>query len=107
MCCYFNTLEKYISKLPPTAHKKDLFFMKPLGDNVVSKPGKQWYASQPWGENKLATMVKSMFSEIGISGKTNHSLRATGVSQLFQAGIPENNCARENRPSFNRGTSYV
>ena len=53
------------------------------------KPGKPWYSSQPWGENKLATMVKSMFSKIGISGKTNHSLRATGASQMFQAGVPE------------------
>lgn len=87
--CYFSILEKYISKLPPTAREKDLFYMRPLGDNVASKPGKPWYASQPCGENKLATMVKSMFSEIGVSGKTNHSLRATGVSQMFQAGVPE------------------
>ena len=34
-------------------------------------------------------MVKSMFSEIGVSGMTNHSLRVTGASDLFQAGVPE------------------
>lgn len=78
--CYFSILETYISKLPPVAHEKDWFYMKPLGDNVVSKPGKPWYAAQPCGENKLATMVKSMFAKIGVSGKTNHSLRATGAS---------------------------
>ena len=30
-----------------------------------------------------------MFVEIGVSGKTNHSLRATGASDMFQAGVPE------------------
>ena len=44
---------------------------------------------QPCGKNKLSSMVKSMFAMIGITGKTNHSLRATGASSLFQAGIPE------------------
>ena len=33
--------------------------------------------------------MKSMFSKVGIVGKTNHSLRATGASQLFQAGVAE------------------
>ena len=30
-----------------------------------------------------------MFQQIGISGKTNHSLRATGASCLFEAKVPE------------------
>ena len=34
-------------------------------------------------------MVKEMFQQIGISGKTNHSLRATGASCLFEAKVPE------------------
>ena len=34
-------------------------------------------------------MVKSMFGLIGVVGKTNHSLRATGASEMFQAGVPE------------------
>ena len=63
--------------------------MKPLGDKVVTDPVKPWYSSQPCGENRLATMVKSMFSKIGIVGKSNHSLRVTGASNLFQAGVPE------------------
>ena len=28
-------------------------------------------------------------SEVGIEGKTNHSLRATGASRLFEANVPE------------------
>ena len=42
-----------------------------------------------FGENKLGTMVKDMFAEVGIAGKTNHSLRATGATQLYTANIPE------------------
>ena len=35
-------------------------------------------------------MVKEMCSKGGVSGrKTNHSLRATGVSDQYQAGVPE------------------
>ena len=53
--CYFSILEKYISKLPPVAHKK-MSYMKALDDNVVLKPGKPWYDAQPCGQNKLARM---------------------------------------------------
>ena len=41
------------------------------------------------GKNKLATMVRGMCSECGISNKTNHSLRATGATTLFNASVPE------------------
>ena len=34
-------------------------------------------------------MVKEMFCKVGVSGKTNHSWRATGASALFQAKVPE------------------
>ena len=39
--------------------------------------------------DKLGRMVKEFFSEIGITGKTNHSLRATGPSARFEANVPE------------------
>ena len=87
--CHVSILDKYLSKLPPAAFEKDVFYMKPLGDHIVADPSKPWYGVQPCGENKLSGMVKSMFAMIGVSGKTNHSLCATGASSLFQAGIPE------------------
>ena len=35
-------------------------------------------------------MLKEICSEAGITGhKTNHSLRTTGASELFEAGVPE------------------
>ena len=87
--CHVAILDKYIGKLPPFALEKDVSYLKPLGAYVATHLSKPWYASQPCGENKLSGMVKAMFSMIGVSGKTNHSLRATGASELFQAGVPE------------------
>ena len=40
--------------------------------------------------NKLGSMVKDFRSNASIPGCiTNHSLRVTGVSDLFQAGVPK------------------
>ena len=42
------------------------------------------------GENSLSKVVCEMFREAGSSEKkTNHSLRAAGVSQLFEDGVDE------------------
>ena len=40
-------------------------------------------------DNTSCSMVKELFNEIGVAGKANHSLRATGVSTLFEANVPE------------------
>ena len=84
--CHVRLLDEYISKLPPKAFEMDAFYMKPLDKPLPSKPG---FAAQPCGENKLACMVKDMFAMAGITGKTNHSLRATGASELFRSSVPE------------------
>ena len=41
------------------------------------------------GKNKLGSYVSEMCTEAGISRKTNHSLRATGATSLFQSEVPE------------------
>ena len=49
-----------------------------------------WYVAVPIGKNVLAKMVSTMCDEAGISGKkTNHSLRVSGATSLFDAGVPE------------------
>ena len=49
-----------------------------------------WYSTIPCGKNYLAKMVPDMFKDAGVEEKkTNHSLRAAGVSQLFEAGVDE------------------
>ena len=34
-------------------------------------------------------MVATIFKDAGISGKTNHSLRVTGATRMYNSGIPE------------------
>ena len=41
----------------------------------------------PVGKNQLAAMVKRFFAEAEVEGKK--LLRVTGVSCLFDAGVPE------------------
>ena len=42
------------------------------------------------GKNTLNTLISQMCQEAGIQGrKTNHSLRATGATALFNAQVPE------------------
>lgn len=40
-------------------------------------------------QNTLGSMVKKMFEQIGVEGKTNHSLCATGATRLFEVNVPE------------------
>ena len=54
-------------------------------------PEGPWYDNQPVCHNVLKSKLKEMFKIAGlnIEGKTNHSLRATGISRLYSAGVPE------------------
>ena len=77
----------YLKRLPPGAIQKDLFYCKPLENFRKDGP---WYCVQARGKHYLNNMVKSMFSEANIPGDfTNHSLRATGATELFQSEAPE------------------
>ena len=75
-----------ISKMPEKAKQSDWFYLRAV--SAKSSLG-SWYSASPIGEHTLASMVKDMFNEIGIGDKTNHSLRATGASILFQSNVPE------------------
>ena len=59
--------------------------------DLPKKPSSNiWYTSVPIGHNTLTQTVKRLCSAGGISGyKTNHSLRVTTASRLFQNGVPE------------------
>lgn len=64
-----------------------LFYLKPL---QKFKGKRVWYSTVPLGHNKLNSMVKTMMSEAGVEGYyTNHSLRATAVSRLFQNDVDD------------------
>ena len=74
----------YFEKLPKYAFENDLFYLRPK--KVVT--GNIWFESAAVGKEKLRTMVKQMCAEAGIENKTNHSLRATGVT-TFASSVPE------------------
>lgn len=69
--------------------EKAKYFYPRLLDYTPTDPSAPWFYASPMGEHKLCGMVKDMFTEIGVSGKSNHSLRATGASVLYKANVPE------------------
>ena len=83
--CPVRLVEKYLS-LCPNYTKKSNFYLQSL-----QKPTpKQWYAGQVVGENSISKVVKSLMQEANIEGFfTNHSLRRSGGSHLFQAGVQQ------------------
>ena len=86
--CHVHILDLYLSKLPPIAKDKDIFYLRPL-DTVPKNPAAPWYMASPVGNFFLGDMT-NICKEAGIAGgKNNHSLRATGASEHFAAGVPE------------------
>lgn len=84
--CHVQLYKKYLSMRPKNARSD--FYLKPL--KQISKEGHGYTASAVWGHNKLKNIVSNMCTKAGIIGrKTNHSLKATCATRLFQAGIDE------------------
>ena len=83
--CHVRILDMYYSKLPEQAFENDVFYLKPSGC-----PKTSWFVNIPVGRNELGKMVKNMCVDADVAGnKTNHSLRATGATILFNAEVPE------------------
>ena len=75
----------YQSKCPPS-RPKDAFYLKPLKNPTEDC----WYSSRAIGHHTLDKTVSRMCKSAGIEGfKTNHFLRVTTATRLFQAGVDE------------------
>ena len=89
--CPDFVLDLYISKLPPEVTTQDIFFFRPLEKAPIEStlPGCLW--CQPVGRNTLDFKLRKMCSLVGIQAETisNHSLRATSATQMFEMGVPE------------------
>ena len=81
--CPVRLVDKYISLCPPY-FKKENFYLQSL---TKTNPA-QWYAEQVVGINSLKKVIKNLLGCANIESYfTNHSLRRTGSTRLFQAGI--------------------
>ena len=85
--CLVRLFEKYMSHRPdhdPRCSRD--FYLRPL-----SVPnGNVWYSCQPKGRHSIEKIVKEMCNKIGLTGRrTNHSLRASTATRLFEQGVDE------------------
>ena len=86
--CHVYLLDLYMKKVPKGALSKGVFYLHPVA-KVCDIPSSEWYTSIPVGKNMLQKMLPTMCEEAGITRRTNHSLRATGATDMFHANIPE------------------
>ncbi len=56
----------------------------------IPADGKPWFVNQRVGVNTLKNFVPRICTLAGLPKRyTNHSLRATGITRMFTAGVPE------------------
>ena len=81
--CPVMVIDKYVS-LCPEFVKKENFYLQSL-----SKPTPAcWYACEVLGEGSIGKIMGKMMAEAGYDGfYSGHSLRRTGSTRLFQAGV--------------------
>uniref|UniRef100_A0A1X7TEB6 Tyr recombinase domain-containing protein n=1 Tax=Amphimedon queenslandica TaxID=400682 RepID=A0A1X7TEB6_AMPQE len=79
-------IDLYMSKLPKNPKAS---YMQPM-QRIDSDPTRPWYQITPIGVNTLKNMMAKMSELAGLSNRyTNHSLRATACTRMFNAGIPK------------------
>uniref|UniRef100_A0A1X7UMI5 ZMYM2-like/QRICH1 C-terminal domain-containing protein n=1 Tax=Amphimedon queenslandica TaxID=400682 RepID=A0A1X7UMI5_AMPQE len=85
--CYYYILSFYWQKV----HKHydgNCFYLQPC-PHVPKESDRPWFLCQPIGRSTLDGMVSKMCNTVGIKGKTNHSLRVTETTRLFNAHVLE------------------
>ena len=84
--CPVKIYEKYVSQCPRDALAKALY-LQPKRGKLVNEIK---FSVVPVGHNTLQNFVTPMMCEAGFQGNfTNHSLRVTTASRLYQAGVSE------------------
>ena len=83
--CLVRLFQKYTA-LCPSCRPNDALYLTPLKNPVEGC----WYSRVPIGHNKLADTVPRLMRDAGISGYfTNHSLRATATTRMYDAQLDE------------------
>ena len=83
--CIIRIYKAYMGRRPVTLDG-DPFYLRPL-----EKPSRDvWYSLAAFGRHKLSSIVANICKEGGLSGnRTNHSLRATSATSMYDAGVDE------------------
>ena len=82
---------RFVNYLLKPKRDLDIFYMRQLSFVPCNDVSLWYHCKQCIGNcETIATMVKRFLQQAGLeNGKTNHSLRATGATQLFDAGVPQ------------------
>ena len=83
--CFVSIFKKY-RQLCPDDPVSNAFYLQPSR----SPTDTCWYTRQPLGHSTLSGTVSRLCKQAGIQGyKTNHSLRATATTRLYESGVEE------------------
>ena len=91
--CIIRLYEKYLAKHPSHDIKcSHDFYLHPLAN---PKNPHVWYSYQPTGIHPLGKIIGKMCKAAGIGGRhTNHSLRSTAATRMYQYGLEEHQVAQ-------------
>ena len=85
--CIVKIYQKYLSVRPKGEKCSNAMYLRPLAKTTSDGI---WFSMQPMGRHKLSTVVAELLAKIGITGKiSNHSLRASAASRLYQNKVDE------------------
>ena len=79
--CPVKSLQLYLGKIPADAKA---FYLQPK--RCIIQDG-QWLNNMPLGVNTLSQMLPRICKKAGTRIYTNHSLRATTIQKLADAGL--------------------
>ena len=83
--CFVTLFKKY-RQLCPDDPVANAFYLQPSRSPTETC----WYTRQPLGQTLLGGTVARLCKQAGIEGyKTNHSLRATTTTRLYEKGVDE------------------
>ena len=79
--------QKYVNLCPPEP-KSDALYKYSLSEG--NQRPCQWYSDKPVGVNSISKCVSNLVKQAGKEGHfTNHSLRVTAATRMFEGGIEE------------------
>ena len=84
--CIVKLLDTYMALLPPGS---PVFYLRALNE-FPSEPNKSCFVNQRVGVNWLRNILPDLSQKSGCGVRyTNHSLRATAITRMFNSGVPE------------------